>query len=68
MIEKLKFIGAIVFVVVAYGSVGYLEEQDENKSVQHYCEMRKIWEQSKDILPQKRPGWPNFKPEIDCGV
>jgi hypothetical protein len=68
MIEKLKFVGAITFVLVAYGVVGHLDEENERLETERYCQMRQIWEQNKDVLPVKRPGWPNFKPEIVCGV
>lgn len=54
MIEKLKFIGAIVFVIVAYGIVGELDYQEELKQEQHYCGM------------VKSGAWPNYKPEIEC--
>lgn len=54
MIEKLKFIGAIVFVFAAYGIVGEMDYQDEIKQEQHYCGM------------VGSGAWPNYKPEIDC--
>lgn len=54
MIEKIKFIGAIVFVAVAYGIVGELDYQDAIKQDQHYCGM------------VKSGAWPNYKPEIEC--
>jgi len=54
MIEKLKFIGAIVFVVAAYGIVGELDYQDAIEQEKHYCGM------------VKSGAWPNYKPEIDC--
>lgn len=54
MIEKLKFIGAIVFVVAAYGIVGELDYQDAIEQEKHYCGM------------VKSGAWPNYKPEIEC--
>jgi hypothetical protein len=66
MIEALKVAGVIGFIFVAYGIVGHLDEEDERLQTQHYCEMRQIWEQNRDVLPIKRPGWPNFKPEVTC--
>jgi hypothetical protein len=54
MIEKFKFIGAIVFVVAAFCIVGEMDYQDEIKEEQRYCSM------------VGSGAWPNFKPEIDC--
>lgn len=66
MTEKLKVAAMICLIFGAYGLMGTLEYEDEQKQVEQYCEMRRIWEESKDILPAKRPGWPNFKPEVQC--
>jgi hypothetical protein len=54
MIEKLKFIGAIFFVLAAYVILGELDYQDAIEQEQHYCEM------------VGSGAWPNFKPEINC--
>lgn len=68
MTEKLKIAGVLAFIFVAYGLAGHFDEIDAKEQDEHYCQMREIWEQNKDVLPVKRPGWPNFKPEIVCGV
>jgi hypothetical protein len=64
--NALKGLGIALLLIGAWGLVGTLELEDEIKEEQHYCEMRKIWEESKQIDSQFRPGWPNFKPEVKC--
>ena len=64
--NALKGLGIAMLLIGAWGLVGTLELEDEIKEEQHYCEMRKIWEESKQIDSQFRPGWPNFKPEVKC--
>ena len=64
--NALKGLGIALVLIGAWGLVGTLELEDEIKEEQHYCEMRKIWEESKQIDSQFRPGWPNFKPEVKC--
>lgn len=63
----IRLIAFVIIMVVAYGIVGTHDFEDAQAEEAHYCEMRRIWESSRDIVPHKRPGWPNFKPEIDCG-
>lgn len=64
--NALKGFAIAALLIGAWGLVGTLELEDEIKEEQHYCEMRKIWEESKQIDSQFRPGWPNFKPEVKC--
>lgn len=66
MAEKLKVASVLVLIFGAYGLMGTLEFEDEQREIEHYCEMRRIWEDGKDIDPRFRPGWPNFKPEVNC--
>ena len=66
MTEKLKVASVLLLIFGAYGLLGTLDYEDEQKQLEQYCEMRRIWEESKDIVPHKRPGWPNFKPEVQC--
>lgn len=53
-------------LLAAFLIVNQMDYEDAIKEEQHYCEMRKIWEESKQIDSQFRPGWPNFKPEVKC--
>ena len=64
--SALKGISLAVLLIGAIGLVGTMEMEDEIREEQHYCDMRLIWEQSKTIEANFRPGWPNFKPEITC--
>lgn len=66
MNQILKAVSVGLILIGAMGLVGVMDYQDEVKQDEHYCEMRKLWEQSKDIEPRFRPGWPNFKPEVTC--
>lgn len=56
----------ILAIGICIGYVGTQDMKDEQAQEQRYCEMRAIWEKNKDIEPTKRPGWPNFKPEVEC--
>jgi hypothetical protein len=66
MNDALKGISIAVVLVGAFGLIGAMDMEDEIKQDEHYCYMRRIWEQSKDTPPQFRPGWPNYKPEVKC--
>ena len=68
MTEKLKIAAMVCLLVGAWGISSTMEMEDEIRQEEHYCEMRRIWEQNRDIEPRYRPGWPNFKPEIECRV
>ena len=65
MIEK-QIIFILLFLIAAVCLVGAVDYEEQQEQEQHYCEMRKIWEQSKRIPEITRPGWPNFNPEIEC--
>lgn len=64
--NALKGFAIAALLIGAWGLVGTLEIEDEIKEEQHYCEMRRLWEEAKDVEPRFRPGWPNFKPEVKC--
>ena len=64
--NALKGISIALLMIGGLGLIGAMDAEDEAKQDEHYCEMRKLWEQSKDIEPRFRPGWPNFKPEVTC--
>ena len=64
--NALKAISIAALLIGALGLVGIMDMEDEIKQEQHYCEMRRIWEQNKETVPRFKPGWPNFKPEIKC--
>lgn len=66
MNQILKAVSIGLILIGAMGLVGVMDYQDEVRSEEHYCYMRAVWEANKDIVPQKRPGWPNFKPEVKC--
>jgi len=52
--QVIKTIGAVIFVVMAFGIVGHMDYEDAIAQDQHYCDM------------VREGHWPNFKPEIDC--
>ena len=64
--DALKGISIVLLILGAFGLVGIMDYEDEQKAQEHYCNMRKIWEDHKDIDPRFRPGWPNYKPEVTC--
>lgn len=64
--NALKVISIALLMIGALGLIGAMDAEDEAAQDDHYCEMRKIWEQNRDIEPRYRPGWPNFKPEVIC--
>jgi hypothetical protein len=66
--NALKVISIALLMIGALGLIGAMDAEDEAAQDDHYCEMRQIWEQNRDIEPRYRPGWPNFKPEIECPV
>lgn len=66
MIETWKVLLAFALVFAAMGIVGHMDYEDEKREIEQYCHMRALWEQSKDIEPRFRPGWPNYKPEVKC--
>ena len=66
MNDLLKAVSIGMIMIGAFGLVGVMDAEDEAKQEAHYCEMRRLWEEAKDIEPRYRPGWPNFKPEVTC--
>ena len=56
----------LLFLIAAVCLIGAIDYEEEKEQEEHYCYMRKIWEENKKVPENKRDGWPNFKPEIDC--
>ena len=64
--DALKGISIALLILGAFGLVGIMDMEDERKQEEHYCYMRKVWEDNKETVPRFRPGWPNYKPEVKC--
>lgn len=56
MAEKLKVASVLALIFGAYGLMGTLDYEEELRQEQHYCQM------------VRDGAWPNYKPEINCGV
>jgi hypothetical protein len=63
-----KLIFSAVGLMIAYGIISNSDYEEELSQEEHYCAMRKIWENSKGIPEITRPGWPNFNPEVECNL
>lgn len=62
---KIKYIGTVLFLIMAFGIAGMFDMQDEQVRHESYCEMVGIWnaDAARGIPEKDRAGWPPFDGE-----
>jgi hypothetical protein len=63
-VKKLKRYQVIliaIFFIVMMGIVGQMDVEEEQRQDQEYCDMIKLWEETKG-----QAGWPAFKSKEGC--
>jgi hypothetical protein len=63
---NIKTISAVGLALCGFALIGAMEFEDQQLEDDHYCQMRRAWDESNVKDPSLRAGWPNFKPEINC--
>jgi hypothetical protein len=61
MIKRYHLILAIIAMIAAMGIVGQSDFEDEQAQAEQYCEMVKLWKQTKG-----QAGWPAYNGEGVC--
>jgi hypothetical protein len=61
MIKRYHLILAIIALITAMGIVGQSDFEDEQAQAEQYCEMVKLWKQTKG-----QQGWPAYNGEGVC--
>jgi len=56
---------AIIGIIIAMGIVGNMDAQEEERQIEHYCEMVAIWkaDAARGVPANDRAGWPPFDGE-----
>jgi hypothetical protein len=60
-IKRYQVILAIIGIIIAMGIVGQSDMEDEKLQAEQYCEMVKLWKQTKG-----QAGWPAYNGEGVC--
>ena len=60
-IKRYQLILAIIGLIIAMGIVGQSDMEDEQLQAEQYCEMVKLWKQTKG-----QSGWPAYNGEGMC--
>ena len=60
-IKRYQLILAIIGLIIAMGIVGQSDMEDEQFQAEQYCEMVKLWKQTKG-----QSGWPAYNGEGVC--
>ena len=60
-IKRYQLILAIIGLIIAMGIVGQSDMEDEQLQAEQYCEMVKLWKQTKG-----QAGWPAYNGEGVC--
>ena len=60
-IKRYQVILAIIGFIIAMGIVGQSDVEDEKLQAEQYCEMVKLWKQTKG-----QAGWPAYNGEGVC--
>ena len=60
-IKRYQVILAIIGLIIAMGIVGQSDMEDEQLQSEQYCEMVKLWKQTKG-----QAGWPAYNGEGVC--
>ena len=60
-LKRYHLILAIIALIVAMGFVGQADFEDEQAQAEQYCEMVKLWKQTKG-----QAGWPAYNGEGVC--
>lgn len=60
-IKRYQVIFAIIGIIIAMGIVGQSDIEDEQLQAEQYCEMVKLWKQTKG-----QAGWPAYNGEGIC--
>ena len=54
-------IALIALTLAAFGFVGHMDAEEEQRQVEQYCEMVKLWKETKG-----QQGWPAYDGEGMC--
>jgi hypothetical protein len=54
--SKANLAGYLIVIIAAFGIAGMIDYQDESDQQQEYCDMVKVYNNSKGEF-----GWPNYK-------
>jgi hypothetical protein len=60
-LKRYQVILAIIGLIAAMGFVGHSDFEDEQAQAEQYCEMVKLWKQTKG-----QAGWPAYNGEGVC--
>lgn len=60
-LKRYQVILAIIGIIIAFGLVGQSDFEEEQRQAEQYCEMVKLWKQSKG-----QAGWPAYNGEGVC--
>ena len=60
-LKRYQVILIAIFFIVLMGIVGQMDVEEEQRQDQEYCEMIKLWEETKG-----QAGWPAFKSKEGC--
>ncbi len=60
-IPRWQAIGIALLTIVAFGIVGNMDAEEEKRQAEQYCEMVKLWKETKG-----EAGWPAYDGEEMC--
>lgn len=60
-LKRYQVILIVIFFICLMGIVGQMDVEEEQRQDQEYCEMIKLWEETKGQV-----GWPAFKSKEGC--
>ena len=60
-LKRYQVILAIIGIIIAFGLVGQSDFEEEQRQAEQYCEMVKLWKQTKG-----QAGWPAYNGEGAC--
>lgn len=59
--KRWQVIGLVLLVLVAFGLVGNMDAEEEQRQAEQYCEMVKLWKETNG-----KAGWPAYDGERIC--
>lgn len=59
--KRWQVIGIVLLVLVAFGLVGHMDAEEEQRQAEQYCEMVKLWKETNG-----KAGWPAYDGERIC--
>lgn len=59
--KRWQVIGLVLLAIAAFGLVGHMDAEEEQRQAEQYCDMVKLWKESKG-----KAGWPAYDGERIC--